>query len=126
VLALVFVLVVTLAFNPWLPRVNDFNPDVKKVVLYSRYVLDEDAILVNYWPGSYWIRPSALFYADRPLLLVTDDQALQRLLKTRGDFYVLADWAHWEPMQELGDVAYRSGEYVLVRARRASVEDEGS
>jgi len=125
VLALVFVLVVTLAFNPWLPRVNDFNTDVKKVVSYSRYVLDEDAILVNYWPGSYWIRPSALFYADRPLLLVTDEQALHRLLGTRGDFYVLADWAHWGPVRELGDIAYHSGEYVLVKARRA-VADHSS
>ena len=115
-LALLFILVATFAFNPLLPRAGDFNPDVKAVTSYSRYVLSEDAILVNYWPGSYWIRPSALFYADRPLLLVTNDQALHRLLTTPGEFYVLADWRHWEPLRELGDVAYRSGDYVLVKA----------
>lgn len=115
-LALLLIVVATLAFNPWLPRVGDFNPDVKAVASYGKYVLDEGAILVNYWPGSYWIRPSTLFYADRPLLLVTDDQALRRLLTTEGDFYVLADWWHWEPLQELGRVVYRSGDYVLVKA----------
>jgi len=114
--ALLFILVVTLTFNPWLPRAGDFNPDVKAVASYSRYVLNEDAILVNYWPGSYWIRPSALFYANRPLLLVTSEQALRRLLATEGDFYILADWAHWAPLQELGSVIYRSGDYVLVKA----------
>jgi 4-amino-4-deoxy-L-arabinose transferase-like glycosyltransferase len=125
-LALLLVLVATLAFNPWLPRAGDFNPDVKTVASYSRYVLSEEAIVVNYWPGSYWIRPSALFYADRTLLLVTNDQALRRLLTTEGDFYVLADWTHWEPVQELGDVVYRSGEYVLVRAHHGVAGREGS
>lgn len=115
--ALAVILVVTLAFNPWLPRANDFNPDVKAVATYSRYVLDKDSVLVNYWPGSYWIRPSALFYADRPLLLVTSESALRRLLQTRGDFYVLADWGDWEHMQALGQVLYRSGGYVLVKAQ---------
>ena len=119
-LSLVLVLLVTLTFNPWLPRTGDFNPDVKAVAQYSTYVLNEDAVLVNYWPGSYWIRPSALFYADRPLLLVTDDQALRRLLATKGDYYVLADWRHWEPVQTLGDVLYRSGDYVLVKAHSPS------
>ncbi len=123
-MAVVLVLVLTLAFSPWLPRVNDFNPDVKEVVSYSRYVLGQDAVLVNYWPGSYWIRPSALFYADRPLLLVTNEQALQRLLETRGDFYVLADWAHWEPVRELGEVAFRSGEYVLIKAHGGIEQSE--
>jgi 4-amino-4-deoxy-L-arabinose transferase-like glycosyltransferase len=125
-LAVAVVLVVTLAFNPWLPRVNDFNPDVKEVVTFGKHLLDDDAVLVNYWPGSDWIRPSALFYADRPLLLVTEERALRRLLKTRGNFYVLADWAHWEPVQELGDVAYRSGEYVLVKSRQGAFESEGT
>jgi len=125
-LAVIAVLLVTLAFNPWLPRVNDFNPDVKEVVTYGTHLLDDEAVLVNYWPGSYWIRPSALFYADRPLLLVTEERALRRLLKTRGDLYVLADWAHWEPVQELGDVAYRSGEYVLVKSRQGAFESEGT
>jgi len=117
-LAVIFVLAVTLALNPWLPRVGDFNPDVKKVASYSHYVLSEDAILVNYWPGSFWIRPSALFYADRPLLLVTDEQAMRQLLLTEGDFYVLADWSDWEPLAHLGDVVYRSGDYTLARAYR--------
>jgi 4-amino-4-deoxy-L-arabinose transferase-like glycosyltransferase len=124
-LAIAAVLVGTLALNPWLPRVNDFNPDVKDVVTYSRYVLGDDAVLVNYWPGSYWIRPSALFYADRPLLLVTEEQALRRLLGTEGYFYVLADWADWEPLQELGGVAYRAGQYVLVRPHQVAEESEG-
>jgi 4-amino-4-deoxy-L-arabinose transferase-like glycosyltransferase len=123
-MAVVLVLAMTLAFNPWLPRVNDFNPDVKQVVSYSGFVLDQDAVLVNYWPGSYWIRPSALFYADRPLLLVTNEPALRRLLETRGDFYVLADWADWQPVSELGDVAYRSGEYVLVKAHGSIEQSE--
>jgi len=116
--AVVLLLVATLALNPWLPRAGDFNPDVKKVASYSGYVLSDDSILVNYWPGSYWIRPSALFYADRPLLLVTDPQAMQQLLATQGDFYVLADWPDWEPLAHLGDVVYRSGDYVLARAYR--------
>ncbi len=115
-LAVILLLVVTLAFNPWLPRVGDFNPDVKKVATFSQCVLSEEAILVNYWPGSYWIRPSALFYADRPLLLVTDEQAIRQLLLTEGDFYILADWADWEPLAHLGDVVYRSGDYMLARS----------
>ncbi len=122
-LALALVVVVTLAFNPWLPRAGDFNPDVKKVATYSSYVLGKDAVLVNYWPGSYWIRPSALFYADRPLLLVTDAQALRRLLTTKGDFYVLADWRDWEPVQMLGKTVYRSGDYALLRAHSALTEE---
>lgn len=125
-LALMLVLAATLAFNPWLPRAGDFNPDVKTVASYSRYVLGEEAVVVNYRPGSYWIRPSALFYAGRTLLLVTDEEALRRLLTTEGDFYVLADSRHWDPVQDLGDVVYRSGEYVLVRAHRGVAGREGS
>lgn len=116
-LALLLVLIGTMAFHPILPSAKDFNPDVKSVASYSKYVVSETAILVNYWPGSYWIRPSALFYAGRPLLLVTDEQALRRLLVNGEDYYVLADWVYWEPLQELGEVVYRSGNYVLVRAR---------
>jgi hypothetical protein len=67
-----------------------------------------------------------LFYADRTFLLVTNDQALHHLLMTEGDFYVLADWTDWEPQQELGDVIYRSGDYVLVRAHRGVAGREGS
>jgi 4-amino-4-deoxy-L-arabinose transferase-like glycosyltransferase len=118
-LAVSLVLVLMLALNPWLPRANDFNPDVKKVVLYSNYVVDPKDVLVNYWPGSYWIRPSALFYADRPLLLVIEEQALRRLLGTEDSFYVLAEREYWKPLAELGDVVYRSGEYVLVKAHIA-------
>ncbi len=124
--ALLLVLTLTLVLNPWLPRVGEFNPEVKKVASNSQYVLGEDAILVDYWPGSYWIRPSALFYADRPLLLVTDEQAMRRLLTTQGDFFVLADWVHWEPLQELGQVIYRSGGYVLVKADTARPQSESS
>jgi len=116
-LALVLVVVATLAFNPWLPNARDFNPGVKDVASYSRHVLGAEDILVNYWPGSSWIRPSALFYADRPVLLVTSEPALLRLFATEGDFYVLTDWQYWEPVQELGQVMYRSGGYVLARLR---------
>lgn len=123
-LVILFVLVATLVSGSGLPRVNDFNPDVKRVVSYGNLVLEEDAVLVNYWPGSYWIRPSALFYADRPLLLVTSEEALRRLLKTQGQHYVLADWAHWEPVLELGDVSYRSGQYVLVEAQQSARSEE--
>jgi len=124
-LALVAVLVATLAFNPWLPRASDSNPGVKVVASYSQYVLSQDAVLVNYWPGSYWIRPAALFYADRPLLLVTSEPALRRVLKTPGEFYVLADGKDWEPVQDLGQVLYRSGGYVLVKAQASVRGDEG-
>jgi 4-amino-4-deoxy-L-arabinose transferase-like glycosyltransferase len=124
--AILVIFLATFALGPWLPRVGDFNPDVKKVASYSQYVLNEDAILVNYWPGSYWIRPSALFYAGRPLLLVTDEQALRRLVTTRGDFYILVDRLHWEPVQELGEVIYRSGDYLLARAHGALAEQSSS
>jgi len=115
-LALAVVLVTALARTPLLPRASDFNPDVKTVASYSRYVLGEESILVNYWPGSSWIRPSALFYAARPLLLVTNEGAMRQVLMTEGDFWVLADWEHWEPLQSHGQVMYRSGDYVLVKA----------
>jgi 4-amino-4-deoxy-L-arabinose transferase-like glycosyltransferase len=124
-LALASVLVVTLAFNPWLPRASDFNPGVKAVASYSRYVVSEDAVLVNYWPVSYWIRPAALFYADRPLLLVTSESALRRLLKTPGEFYVLADAMDWEPVRDLGLELYRSGGYVLAKAQASVKGSEG-
>jgi len=120
-LALIVILAATLAFNPWLPRVGNFNPAVKAVASYSGYVLGEGAVVVNYWPGSYWIRPAALFYADRPFLLVTEEQALRQVLSTPGDFFILADWAHWEGLQELGKVVYRSGDYVLVQAQASPV-----
>jgi 4-amino-4-deoxy-L-arabinose transferase-like glycosyltransferase len=115
-LALIVVVVATLAFNPWLPVARDFNPGVKVVATYSHYVLGPDDVLVNYFPASFWIRPSALFYADRPMLLVTDEASLRSVLATEGSFYVLTDWAYWEPVQELGNVVYRSGGYVLAQA----------
>ena len=129
--ALLLILVATVGSNlvlahSWLPRVGDFNPDVKVVASYSKYVLDEDSVLVNYWPGSYWIRPSALFYADLPLLLVTSEQALRRLWTTQGDFYMLADWVHWEPLQQLGNVVYRSGDYVLIKVHNVALGSEGN
>jgi hypothetical protein len=116
-LAILLVLITTMAFKPVLPRASDFNPDVKAVASYSRYAVDEESVLINYWPGSHWIRPSALFYAGRPLLLVTNQRGMYELLMTQKDSYVLADWEHWEPLQDLGDVIYRSGDYVLVEAR---------
>lgn len=116
-LALLLILIITVAFHPILPPAKDFNPDVKSVALYSRYVVDKDAVLVNYWPGSYWIRPSALFYAERQLLLVTDEMELRRLFLSMEECYVLADWTYWEPLREMGEVLYRSGDYVLVKAK---------
>lgn len=123
--AFVLVLAITLTFNPWLPRASDFNPGVKTVASFSRYVVPQDAVLVNYWPDSYWIRPSAVFYANRPLLLVTNEQALRRLLATPGEVYVLADAADWEPVQELGQEVYRFGGYVLVKALLQIEKSEG-
>ncbi|MGC8786314.1 MAG: ArnT family glycosyltransferase [Anaerolineae bacterium] len=121
-LALLIILIAIVAFHPILPPAKDFNPDVKSVASYSRYVVSEDATLINYWPGSSWIRPSALFYAGRKLLLIKDETALRRLFLTTEECYVLADWAYWEPLQELGEVVYRSGDYVLVRASSQRVE----
>lgn len=118
--SLAIILGATLAFNPWLPRAGDFSPGVKAVAVYSRYALNDNSVLVNYWPDSYWIRPSALFYADRPFLLVTSAQALGRLLATPGDFYVLADAKDWESVQELGRVLYSSGSYVLAAGSPAA------
>ncbi|MBC7261054.1 MAG: hypothetical protein H5T63_03490 [Chloroflexi bacterium] len=121
-LALLIILIAIVAFHPILPPAKDFNPDVKSVASYSRYVVSEDATLINYWPGSSWIRPSALFYAGRKLSLVTDEMTLRRLFLSAENCYVLADWTYWEPLQELGQVLYRSGDYVLVRANSQRVE----
>ena len=112
------VLVATSFSNPRLPRVSNFNPDVKSVARFGNDAVPKGAVLINYWPGSYWIRPSALFYADRPFLLVTDARALESVLKTPGDYYVLTDWRDWEAVQELGVVAYRSGDYALIKGSR--------
>jgi hypothetical protein len=123
--ALVVALVATLAFNPWLPAAKDFNPGVKAVATYSRFVLQPGDILVNYFPGSFWIRPSALFYADRPLLLVTSEQELRTYVATmanrcqdesEGAVYILTDSLFWEPIQELGKIVYQSGGYALIVA----------
>ncbi len=105
----------TFALNPRMPRVNDFNPDVKRVAQFGHYVVPDDAVLVNYWPGSFWIRPSALFYADRPMLFVYDERALRRLFSTQGEFYLLVQRDHWEPFSAWGDIVYQSGEYLLTR-----------
>jgi 4-amino-4-deoxy-L-arabinose transferase-like glycosyltransferase len=139
VLALLAVLVATRIGNPVLPPAKDFNPDVKAVATYSRYVLDKDDVLVNYWPGSYWIRPSALFYADRPLLLVTDEDALRRVLAAHwlpqasaprsgrgGNLYVLTDGVYWEPVQNLGSVMYASGDYLLAQAHSPTLTSGSS
>ncbi|MEM4725147.1 MAG: hypothetical protein QXP01_09065, partial [Candidatus Hadarchaeum sp.] len=123
---LLLVLIVVVAFHPVLPPAKDFNPDVKSVASYSRYVVSQDATLINYWPGSYWIRPSALFYAGRKLLLVTDEVTLRRLFLSTEKCYVLADWVYWEPLQELGEVLYRSGDYVLVKTGTSSQKVNGS
>lgn len=123
--ALSVALIATLAFNPWLPAAKDFNPGVKAVASYSRFVLQPRDTLVNYFPGSFWIRPSALFYADRPLLLVTSEKELRAyvstvagrcLAETDGAVYILTDSSSWEPVQDLGRVVYESGGYALIFA----------
>lgn len=123
--ALSIALIATLAFNPWLPAAKDFNPGVKAVATYSRYVLEPRDTLVNYFPGSFWIRPSALFYADRPLLLVTSEEALRSyvsavagrcLAESEGAVYIMTDSSSWEPVQELGRVVYQSNGYALILA----------
>ncbi|MBC7232624.1 MAG: glycosyltransferase family 39 protein [Chloroflexi bacterium] len=124
-LALLLILIVLVAFHPILPPAKDFNPDVKAVASYSRYVVSKDATLINYWPGSSWIRPSALFYAGRKLLLVTDETELRRLCQNAQECYVLADWPSWEPLQEIGEVLYRSRDYVLVKAKVGVQKGEG-
>lgn len=120
--ALLVALIATLAFNPWLPAAKDFNPGVKAVATYSRYVLQPGDILVNYFPGSYWIRPSALFYADRPLLLITSEDQLRAYLgamagcrsEPGGTAYILTDTHFWEPVKGLGKTIYQSGGYSLI------------
>lgn len=120
--ALLVALIATLAFNPWLPAAKDFNPGVKAVATYSRYVLQPGDILVNYFPGSYWIRPSALFYADRPLLLITSEDQLRAYLgamagcrsEPEGTAYILTDAHFWEPVKGLGKIIYQSGGYSLI------------
>jgi 4-amino-4-deoxy-L-arabinose transferase-like glycosyltransferase len=134
-LALIVVVAAVLAFNPWLPSARDFNPGVKSAAMYSRYVLGSEDILINYFPGSLWSRPSALFYADPPMRLVTSEERLRALLaagdsssdgQSRGSLYILTDWHFWEPVQELGKVVYRSGGYVLAAAQGGGGPTTGS
>jgi 4-amino-4-deoxy-L-arabinose transferase-like glycosyltransferase len=122
----IFLGAVTLAAGTWLPRAGDFNPDVKRVATFGAHVLDESDVLVNYWPGSYWIRPSALFYSDRPLLLVTNQTGLRSLSGRGSPLYVLADRADWQLADEFGELVYCSGEYVLVRLAPVASRSGGS
>jgi len=135
-LAVLAAVVTTWGTNPRLPPAKDFNADVKAVASYSRYVLDKEDIIINYWPGSYWIRPSALFYAGRPLLLVTAEGALRDVLAAvgtpscgsgrEGDLYVLTDRVYWEPVQDMGSVVFGSGGYVLAKAHSSILNAGGS
>ena len=105
---------------PGLPAVGDFNPDVKAVMSYSNLILKPEDKLINYWPGSYWIRPSAAFYTDKYMLFVSKPERLQELLQT-GDYYIIADSAFWpeiarvSPRETAGPVhiVYQAGNYVL-------------
>jgi len=101
--------------TPGLPTLGDFNPDVKAVVSYSNYVLKADDKLINYWPGSYWIRPAAAFYADRYLTFVNDEDKLTQLLQT-DHYYILTDDIFWTEIAEVGRVIYQKGSYVLAQS----------
>jgi hypothetical protein len=100
---------------PGLPAVGDFNPDVKAVVSYSNYVLAPDDKLINYWPGSYWIRPSAAFYTDKYLAFVSSRDKLSELLRT-GDYYILTDYTFWPEIAEAAHIVYQKGSYVLAQS----------
>jgi hypothetical protein len=97
--------------------VGDFNPDVKAVVSYSNYILKPDDKLVNYWPGSYWIRPSAAFYTDKYLAFVSDRDRLSELLQT-GEYYILTDATFWPEVAQTGyrDIVYQRGSYMLAHS----------
>lgn len=114
-LVFALVLLVTTALPFRLPRVGNFNPDVKAVASYARETVAADEIIVNYFPNSYWIRPSALFYLQRPVLLATSPEAIQRLIRAGESVYILADRRDWEPLQNVGQIIYRSGDYLLVQ-----------
>jgi hypothetical protein len=103
---------------PGLPAVGDFNPDVKAVVSYSNYILKSDDMLVNYWPGSYWIRPSAAFYTDKYIAFVSNEDRLSELLQT-GEYYILTDSVFWPELSDTGyrDIVYQRGDYVLAHSK---------
>jgi 4-amino-4-deoxy-L-arabinose transferase-like glycosyltransferase len=126
---LLLIAVVWVVTMPGLPAVGNFNPDVKAVVSYSNYVLKPDDKLINYWPGSYWIRPSAAFYTDKYLAFVSNRDKLFEVLQT-GEYYILTDYAFWpeiataSPQATAGDlpaeyrhIVYQSGDYVLAYSR---------
>lgn len=128
---LLLIAVVWLISMPGLPVAGDFNPDVKAVVSYSNYILGPDDKLINYWPGSYWIRPSAAFYTDKYMAFVSHRDMLSELLQT-GEYYILADYAFWPEIAEISppspsarprqavagtpQIVYQSGDYVLVHS----------
>ncbi len=115
---LLLIAVVWLVSVPGLPTVGDFNPDVKAVVSYSNLILKPDDMLINYWPGSYWIRPSAAFYTDKYIAFVSSQDRLLELLQT-GEYYILTDSAFWPEIADTGyrDIVYQRGSYVLARSR---------
>jgi 4-amino-4-deoxy-L-arabinose transferase-like glycosyltransferase len=123
---LLWIAVIWLITVPGLPVVDDFNPDVKAVVSYSNYILKPDDKLINYWPGSYWIRPSAAFYTDKYLAFVSRRDKLEELLQT-GEYYILTDSTFWPEIAgasaeasaetEYREIVYQRGEYVLAHSR---------
>lgn len=111
------ILALWLFLAPKLPAVGDFNPDVKDVVLYSNYVMGPQDKLVNYWPGSYWIRPAVAFYSNRYLTFVNDKGKLLQLLSTGDEsYYILADEVYWGEIAEIGHVVYQKGHYLLAKS----------
>ncbi len=120
---LLLIAAVSLVTMPGLPAVGNFNPDVKAVVSYSNHILTPEDKLINYWPGSYWIRPSAAFYTDKYLIFVSERDQLFQLLQT-GEYYILTDYAFWPEIAALTPAAteyrrivYQSGDYVLAHSR---------
>lgn len=123
---LLLIAVVWLISVPGLPVVGDFNPDVKAVVSYSNYILKPDDKLINYWPGSYWIRPSAAFYTDKYIAFVSNQDKLLELLQT-GEYYILTDSAFWPEIAKVSPkasaeteyrhIVYQRGNYVLAYSR---------
>jgi hypothetical protein len=104
---------------PGLPTVGDFNPDVKAVMSYSNYILKPDDKLIDYWPGSTWIRPSAAFYTDKYLVLAGNKDKMLELLQT-GEYYILTDAAFWPEIAEASPEAKSETEYRQIVYQRGN------
>jgi 4-amino-4-deoxy-L-arabinose transferase-like glycosyltransferase len=116
---LLLIAVVWLVSVPGLPAVGDFDPDVKAVMSYSNYILKPDDKLIDYWPGSTWIRPSAAFYTDKYLVLAGTKDKMLELLQT-GEYYILTDAAFWPEIAEVSPEAKSETEYRQIVYQRGN------